>query len=190
MISEVVLAGSLNGGGTLLINDQPEPIVDATKVTDEIRSVAVTGDHRLVQVCRIKHESWEQYDNNVKLNVSLRQRGSCPLKFNVAQSVDLVVEIKNGYRFGDFLDICLPDSLSWLRGGGQVKQFTVDFAGNNTISVPLVATGISMNSQGTPAAHHFAICVRNMYDEQRIGNPGALRVTIVGNQPVFHEVLG
>ena len=96
--------------------------------------------------------------------------------------VELNVELTNGYRFGDFLDVCLPDSLSRVFGGGQVKQFAVDFAGKSVLKIPLVTTGASFSNDGIPAPHHFSILVRNMYDEERIACPAFLRVNIAQSE--------
>jgi len=88
------------------------------------------------------------------------------------------VELTDGYRFGDFLDVCLPDSLSRVFGGGQVKQFAVDFAGKTVLTIPLATTGASFSADGKPAPHHFSILIRNMYDEERIACPAFLRVNV------------
>ena len=64
----------------------------------------------------------------------------------------------------------LPACLSWLRGGGLVKRFTVDFVGRDEVHIPLAVTGAA------PGGQHFAVCVRNMFEEERRANPGLVRV--------------
>ena len=49
-----------------------------------------------------------------------------------------------------------------------MKQFSLDFAGKNNLSIPLVVTSKIAGKQ------HFALCVRNMFEEERAANPGLL----------------
>ena len=106
------------------------------------------------------------------------RNGNHELNFQVGDQVELQVELTDGYRFGDFLDVCLPDSLSRVFGGGQVKQFAVDFAGESVLTIPLATTGTSFSKDGKPDPHHFSILIRNMYDEERIACPSFLRVNV------------
>ncbi len=111
------------------------------------------------------------------------------MNFRIGDPVELQVELTDGYQFGDYLDVCLPDSLSRVFGGGQVKQFAVDFEGNSLVKIPLVTTGASFSSDGEPAPHHFSILIRNMYDEERIACPAFLRVNVKEVESVeFHSV--
>ena len=91
----------------------------------------------------------------------------------------LVVKIESGYVPGDLCWVCLPDALSRVIGGGQVKRFSVDFKGKDEVRIPLAATAVTVNREGGEAPAHFAVCVRNMFEEERGGNPGALTVTVV-----------
>jgi hypothetical protein len=107
--------------------------------------------------------------------------------------VELHVALKDGYRTGDLLWVCLPDALSRLIGGGQVKRFAVDFAGQNELTIPLAATSVTLDAQGGPSPQHFAVCVRNMFEEERAGNPGLLAVTVTpsaGQQTWLGQALG
>ena len=69
-------------------------------------------------------------------------------------------------------------------GGGQVKQFAVDFAGESVLTIPLATTGTSFAHDGSPAAHHFSILIRNMYDEERIACPAFLKVNVMPSELV------
>ena len=42
----------------------------------------------------------------------------------------------------------------------------------------LAGTGLTRKRDGSPGPHHLRVCVRNMYDEERIGDPGPLAVHI------------
>jgi hypothetical protein len=88
------------------------------------------------------------------------------------------VTIEGGYKPGDILWVALPDALSRVVGGGQVKQFSVDFEGQTTLRVPLAATGVTVGKTGQPGPARFAVCVRNMFEEERGGSPGTIEVTV------------
>lgn len=60
-----------------------------------------------------------------------------------------------------------------------MKRFSVDFQGRDEVRIPLAATGITVSREGKEAPAHFAVCVRNMFEEERGGNPGALTVTVL-----------
>ena len=68
------------------------------------------------------------------------------------------------------MHVALPAALSWIEGGGKVKRFTRDFEGKSSVAVPLVVTGEIEGKQ------HFAVCVRNMFEEERAASPGMLAV--------------
>ena len=60
--------------------------------------------------------------------------------------------------------------MAWIQGGGKVKCFTLDFAASDEVGVPLVVTSEIQGQQ------HYALCVRNMYEQERITSPGLLSV--------------
>ena len=60
--------------------------------------------------------------------------------------------------------------MSWIQGGGKVKQFSMDFEGRDELRIPLIVTSKIEGQQ------HFALCVRNMFEEERVTNPGLLTV--------------
>ena len=60
--------------------------------------------------------------------------------------------------------------MSWIHGGARVKRFTVDFAGKTELSVPVAVTSEIRGKE------HFAICVRNMFEEARASSPGLMTV--------------
>ena len=88
------------------------------------------------------------------------------------------MRLTDGYRPGDLLWVCLPDALSRIVGGGQVKRFAVDFRSRDEVRVPLAATAVTVDRNGRPAPQCFAVCVRNMFEEERVGNPGPLEVRV------------
>jgi hypothetical protein len=111
-------------------------------------------------------------------------------QFNVGDEINLKVKIEGGYKVGDLLWVCLPEALSRIIGGGQVKKFSIDFEGKDEVSVPLAATSITVNRDGGISPQHFAVCVRNMFEEERVGSPGLLDVSVVLTGENNSSILG
>lgn len=152
MFGELSRSGMLNG--------------DA-KVEAEENRLRVLEGLATVQVDRVVEEDWSQLSFAVGLRVWWE-----PRRLQAGQAVDLHVELEDGYEMGDLVYVNLPACLSRLTGGGQVKQFAVDFEGRSKLTIPLVAT--------SPGSQHFTLCVRNMFDEERAGSPGMLQVEVQG----------
>ena len=55
--------------------------------------------------------------------------------------------------------------------GGKLKPFTMDFEGRAELRIPLIVTSKIESEQ------HFALCVRNMFEEERVTMPGLLTVS-------------
>lgn len=56
--------------------------------------------------------------------------------------------------------------------------------------IPLAATGITVNKRGEPAPSFYAVCVRNMFEEERGGNPGMLDITVApANSSAFDKAV-
>jgi hypothetical protein len=99
------------------------------------------------------------------------QTGKKKKRFALGNRLTLHITLPQGYRLGDLAHIVLPPCLSAIEGGAKVKRFTLDFAGRNELQIPLLVTS---KLQGT---QHFAICVRNMFEEERASSTGLLTVT-------------
>jgi hypothetical protein len=108
-------------------------------------------------------------------------------RFLVGDELFLRVSLPE-YRDGDILWVCLPDCLSRIIGGGQVKRFSVDFRGAREVVVPLVATSITIDQRGAPRAQRFALCVRNMFEEERIGSTGPVEVLVTSQHLPEHKL--
>jgi hypothetical protein len=112
------------------------------------------------------------------VRVALEKGGRPTRRLEALDAVDLVVTLESGYKAGDLCWVNLPDALSRVVGGGQVKRFSIDFEGKNEVRIPLAATVPTVNRRGEPAPSFYAVCVRNMFEEERGGNPGLLDVTV------------
>ncbi|MEM4251500.1 MAG: hypothetical protein QW828_06690 [Candidatus Bathyarchaeia archaeon] len=144
----------------------------------DISSIEVLEGTVLVEVHRIVEVDWSRFASNVQVRVSLEQNGQARRSFTTAETLNLRVQLQDGYQTGDLVWVCLPEALSRLVGGGQVKLFSIDFKGNQEVSIPLVTTSVTVNQDGQPGLQHFCVCVRNMFEEERVGNPGPLELSV------------
>jgi len=99
------------------------------------------------------------------------QTGKKKKRFALGNRLTLQITLPQGYRLGDLAHIVLPPCLSAIEGGAKVKRFTLDFAGQNALRIPLLVTS------KLPGVQHFAVCVRNMFEEERASSTGLLMVT-------------
>jgi hypothetical protein len=173
LMAELRSAGVL-GGGVAEVDGQRVRAEEVAGLVGEARSVKALEGVVAVEVTRAVVEDWESFAASVPVRVALEKARRAGSHFTVGDALELRVTLEDGYRAGDLLWVCLPDALSRVLGGGQVKLFAVDFAGRDEVCVPLAATA------PTPAPQRFAVCVRNMFEEERAGNPGLLSVTVSG----------
>ncbi len=178
LMTELQKAGITKGGGTIELNGKAIPSEQATNSTDVIHSLKVLEGAVTVAIDRTVEEDWKKFEGGVKLRISLEKRGEHTRRFTAGDSIDLVVELEDGYVMGDLLWVALPDALSRVVGGGQVKLFALDFAGANQLRVSLAATGITAGINHAIQEQSLALCVRNMFNEERAGNPGLIKISV------------
>lgn len=178
LMAELNAAGITEGGGDLEVNGAPYSCVDAIKMTEQIKSVKVLNGVATVAVDRIVEEDWSKYSAGVQLRISLEKDGQHSRKFTAGDTIELSVTLEDGYKMGDLLWVALPDSLSRVFGGGQIKLFSVDFAGRQELRIALAATGITESIDGKQQQQSLAVCVRNMFEEERAGNPGLISISV------------
>ena len=178
LMVELRAAQIVGGAGIASIDTARLSTRDAVEYAGEIREVQAIEGVIAVEVARVVEEDWEQFNAKLPLRVAIEKSGGPTRRVEALAAVDLVVKIETGYVVGDLCWVCLPDALSRVVGGGQVKRFSVDFQGRDEVRIPLAATGVTVSREGKEAAAHFAVCVRNMFEEERGGNPGALSVTV------------
>ena len=109
---------------------------------------------------------------DIFLEVNGRRTESC----EPGDMVDLVVKLVDGYHPGDLLWVCLPAALTSVQGGGQVKKFAVDFRGCHRLKIPLAVTSVTVCPDGSSGYQHILVMLRNMFEEERVGNPGGIPV--------------
>jgi hypothetical protein len=170
-------AAKIVGGAEVVVDGRPMPSAEAVALA-EISKVAAQKGVAAVEVTRVVDEDWEKLAAQIPVRVALEKDGRAARRFAVGDAVTLRVTLEGGYKDGDLLWVCLPDCLSRIVGGGQVKRFSVDFSGRAELAVLLAATAPTIDKLGAPGPQRFAVCVRNMFEEERAGNPGLLEVTV------------
>jgi hypothetical protein len=120
--------------------------------------------------------------------VRLEREERGPLK--PGESLELVVRLDSGYCAGDLLQVFLPPALAWLHGGAQARGFALDFEGQDTLRVPLVVTGATVDAAGHGVPQRCSVYLRNMYDAKRGSAFTALRVETGGAGVLEQRVAG
>lgn len=134
----------------------------------QVQRVEVTAGAALVEVTLQIVEDWNSFRDEVAVGVELVRRGRAGQPLRLGDTVELVVKVAE-YIPGLLVHVCLPAALSVIQGGGEVKKFSLDFAGRNELRLPLRATGYTLE-QG----EHWAVLVRNMFNQEQAGTPGLL----------------
>jgi hypothetical protein len=179
LMAELRIAKIINSNGVVELNGKPIATAEAINSQDAIESILAVEGVTAVEVTRLVEEDWSALAAATRVSIALEKGGRIARQFVVGDAIDLKVKLEEGYKAGDLLWVCLPESLSRVIGGGQVKRFSIDFAGKNEVSVPLAATSVTVDREGNSSHQKFAVCVRNMFEEERAGNPGLLDVIVV-----------
>ncbi len=180
LFSELAVAGMISNSGTgtkVEVNGTTIDLSEAILKFEEVSSVKCLEGLIAVEVEKEIIEDWSVFDSKLALRVALEKAGAPARNFKLGEQVDLKVTLADGYQNGDLLWVCLPDSLSRIYGGAQIKMFSVDFCGKSELTIPLAVTGKTMNSKGEKSQQKMALCVRNMFNEERGGNPGLIGIT-------------
>lgn len=143
---------------------QPELVYDGTEL---LSAHAVDGD-ALVEVTRAFVNDWSLLESTMEIDASLE-----PSELDAGSTTQLKISVPTGYKDGDLVWVSLPKSLARIQGGGQVRQFSVDFEGKSSLTVDLVALSPTKGEGET-----VLVCLRNMYIEERVALPDLLRVQV------------
>jgi len=171
LMVELRKSGLITGETRLRVNGQEMTVKAATQWQDQVQSVNVLEGVAAIEITRLHEEDWSQFANNFPVKIEFRDTQNRKIRqFKAGVRTDLIVSLPDGYQIGDLVHIALPACLSWIQGGGKVKQFTLDFEGKNELRIPLVVTSPIEGQQ------HFAVCVRNMFEEERATSPGLLTI--------------
>ncbi len=159
------------GEARLRVNGQEMSAEEAAKLTEHVKSIEVLEGIAAVEVIRNHEEDWSKYGSPFPVNIDFRNATDTQVQnFGTGERIDLLVSLPEGYQTGDIIHIALPLCMSWIQGSGQVKLFTLDFEGQDELRIPLVVTSKLEGKQ------HLAVCVRNMFEEERASHPEMLIV--------------
>lgn len=178
LMVELTAARIVGGSGEVEVDGERLTTANAVDREGEIGAIRALEGVAAVEVTRLVEEDWDTFRAGLQIAVSLNRGGASTRRLNALDPVELVVRNESGYKAGDLCWVCLPDALSRVIGGGQVKRFSVDFRGQDEVRIPLAATGVTVGPGGEEASARFAVCVRNMFEEERGGSPGFLEVTV------------
>lgn len=171
LMIELRRAGIAEGASRLRVNGQEMTTTQAQALGDQIESIEVLEGIAAVEVTQLREDDWSSSSAGFKLKVGFRGAADQRVtRLAAADRVDLVLTLPDGYTIGDLAHVQLPAALSRIEGGGKVKTFSVDFAGKDELRIPLVVTGSIEGQQ------RFAVCVRNMFEEERVASPGLLAI--------------
>jgi len=180
LMTELQAAGVLPG-----VASAPKLEVDGTSLTlaeatdrGDISEIAAGDGVVAVEVARMVEERWDTFGADVGMRVALEKNGRPVSACNVGDPLSLNVSLTDGYKDGDLLWVCLPHALSRVVGGGQVKCFSIDFAGDSSVQIPVAATATTTDLDGGVHPQRFAVCLRNMFEEERSANPGWIDVAV------------
>ena len=172
LMIQVRTSGLVSSGGRLRVNGKEMTAFEATSVSDQVESIEVLDGVAAVEITRIHEEDWNRFEVGFPVRVGFRDEFDHRKdRFSMGELTELVITLPDGYQVGDLAHVSLPACLTWVHGGGKVKQFTMDFAGRDELRIPLIVTSKIERQQ------HFALCVRNMFEEERVTMPGLLTVT-------------
>lgn len=178
LMAELDAAKIVGEAGVIEADGARQSTAEALRRREQIRAITALEGITAVELSRVVEEDWATFHAGLPLSIRLLRGGVISRRFTTLDAIDLEVKLDTGYKPGDLVWVCLPDALARVVGGGQVKRFSVDFQGNDTVRVPLVATAPTVAPDGSPAPSHLAVCVRNMFEEERGGNPGLLEIHV------------
>ncbi len=168
-----------DGNGRVAVNGQEMGLTDALSYREKVTSIQCVQGAVAAQITSEVVEDWNTFQRQLAVEVRLERKGSMQEQFAVGDELDLIIKVRQ-YEPGLLAHVCLPDALARIVGGGQVKRFSLDFCGKNELRVPLAAIGSTQSMlENKRQSQHWAIIVRNMFKEERVGNPGLLEVVVM-----------
>lgn len=171
VFGELERCGVARGSGRVEIDGQILETAVAAARGGSVEQVRALEGVVVVERTHLVVEDWATFRGGPAVTVGFRgPDGERRTRFRRGDRVDLVVRIAR-YTMGDILHVSLPACMTWVRGGARVKRLSLDFAGRTELAVPLVVSG------DIHGREHFALCVRNMFEEGRATSPGLVTVS-------------
>ncbi|KOR33144.1 hypothetical protein TI05_02835 [Achromatium sp. WMS3] len=171
MLQQLKLANIAANTGQIKVNAKVMTLQEALTLKETINSVEVIEGIATVQATYPHIEDWDSFGQSFPITVKFIATNTKKDRFSLGNRLTLQISLPQGYQVGDIAHIVLPPCLSAIQGGAKVKQFSLDFAGQDSLQISVLVTSKLQGSQ------HFAICVRNMFEEERASSTGLLAVT-------------
>lgn len=170
MVLELKDSGIVSGGkaSKLKVNGKTVTLEDAI-ATDDVNDVEATTGPVALRVNRLEKINLFKRASDLQMKVELKGKKAT---FRPGDLVTLSISLPDGYTNGDVACVALPNSLSKIVSGAQIKKFQIDFAGKSELEIELIATSHSDKPE------RWATVVRNMYDSERIGSVGLMTVEV------------
>lgn len=159
----------------LIINGTPCDSNQAETANAPIEVLALLEGFAIVEITRWVEEDWLSFGSPFPVAYEWQKQGRKTKHLKAGTALDLCIRLPEGYIVGDLAHISLPPGICRRVGGGQVRRFSVDFAGAAEIQVPVVVTATQRCLQ------HLLICVRNMFEEERGSCAGFQKVLLNGS---------
>jgi hypothetical protein len=160
------------------INGTLMKLAEVINLTASIEEVKGGSGVVAVEALVEREEDINAYGKIFPVNVKLEKDGNSNQAFRVGDAIELVVAVAS-YQPGLIAEVYLPACLAYIKAGAQVKRFSIDFAGKSLLRIPLAAITQTLDEAGNPGRHHFAIVVRNMFNEEEISNHGPLSIQVL-----------
>jgi len=174
LLQQLKLANVAIGTGQVRVNSKAMTLESALTLAEPVISVEVIEGVAAVEVTDLHIEDWDSFGQPFPITVDFLETNSAShqkKRFVLGNRLTLQITLPKGYCLGDLAHVVLPPCLSAIEGGAKVKRFTLDFAGRSELQIPLLVTS------KLPGVQHFAVCVRNMFEEERASSTGLLTVT-------------
>ena len=169
LLSELRKSGLVTGEARLKVNGEEMMAIEAACLNVPIESVEVLSGVAAVEVTQLYEEDWTRFADNFPISIRFVNANNSEIQHvKAGECIELVISLPRGYQTGDMVHVALPPCLSWIRGGAKLKLFSLDFKGEEVLRIPLLVTSHIEGQE------HFAICVRNMFQEERASSRSLL----------------
>ena len=185
MVDEMRRAGVVPGvDGRVRVDGREQTVADAVSIPSPAKIEALDGAVA-IRIQRLERLQLDAFASEVPVKIELvgdnGSRGVLQKIIGKANPVRagkparLRIGLEKGYQSGDLVSVQLPASISRMINGAKTKRFQVDFCGEDSVEIELVAHGPTCDTE------RWAVAVRNMYDTSRIGSPGVQEVRVVAS---------
>lgn len=169
---ELAKLPNFNQPRRFLLNGEPCDGAQAEATPGPIEVLELLEGFAVVEITRWLEEDWLSFGTPFPVKYEWLHQGRKTKRLKAGATLELCITLPEGYQVGDLAHISLPPGICRRVGGGQVRRFSVDFAGASEIRVPVAVTTEQRCIQ------HMLICVRNMFEEERGSCAGLQKIAL------------